>query len=199
MSSILYEPEEITTSYLEKTTDFETRLKFDPITYQHSLNVASLSIQMLRLSRYDFDEDLVYYAGLFHDIGKSIMPLSILKKENPLNRDEFNQIKEHSKQGFRILQKYKFPSDVLFAALLHHERYDGSGYPIGFIGKEIPVIARIINICDVYDALTSDRPYRKAYSAKESLQIMENSSEQYDPELVDIFFSNFTQLKKGNS
>ncbi len=195
MNSILYEPDEAANSYLEKVTDFEARLKFDSITYQHSLNVASLSIQLLKQSRYDFDEILIYYAGLFHDIGKSITPLPILKKQDLLNRDEFNQIKEHSKQGFRILQKYKFPSDVLFAALLHHERYDGSGYPIGFIGKEIPVIARIINICDVFDALTSDRPYRKAYSVKESLQIMENSKEQYDPELFEIFFSKFVDLK----
>lgn len=199
MNSILYEPEETANSYLEKITDFESRLKFDSITYQHSLNVASLSIQLLKQSRYDYDEILVYYAGLFHDIGKSITPLSILKKENPLSRDEFNQIKEHSKQGFRILQKYKFPSDVLFAALLHHEKYDGSGYPIGFIGKEIPVIARIVNICDVFDALTSDRPYRKAYSVKEALQIMENSKEHYDPELIDIFYSKFTELKRNQT
>jgi putative nucleotidyltransferase with HDIG domain len=199
MNSILSEPEGLSGNYLEKVADFEAKLKFDSITYQHSLNVASLSIQLLKQSRYEYDEVLIYYAGLFHDIGKSIMPLTILKKENPLNRDEFNQIKEHAKQGFRILQKYKFPSEVLFAALLHHEKYDGSGYPIGFIGKEIPAIARIVNICDVFDALTSDRPYRKAYSVKEALQIMENSKEQYDPELFEVFLSKFAdkKIKKG--
>jgi len=195
MSSVLYESDGSSINYLEKVADFEAKLKFDTTTYRHSLNVASLSIQLLKESRYDLDEVLIYHAALFHDIGKSIMPLTILKKENPLSRDEFSQIKEHAKQGFRILQKYKFPSDVLFAALLHHEKYDGSGYPIGFIGKEIPVIARIVNICDVFDALTSDRPYRKAYSVKEALQIMENSREQYDPELYDIFIAKFADNK----
>lgn len=199
MSSILYETDGSSVNYLEKVADFEAKLKFDTTTYQHSLNVASLSIQLLKESRYDLDEVLIYNAALFHDIGKSIMPLTVLKKENPLSRDEFSQIKEHAKQGFRILQKYKFPSDVLFAALLHHEKYDGSGYPIGFIGKEIPVIARIVNICDVFDALTSDRPYRKAYSVKEALQIMEDAREQYDPELFDIFITKFADNKINKS
>jgi putative nucleotidyltransferase with HDIG domain len=199
MSSILYEQERYSDSYLEKVADFEAKLKFDPITYQHSLNVAHLAIQLLKQSHYEYDEVLIYYAGLFHDIGKSIMPLTVLKKENRLTCDEFNQIKEHAKQGFRILQKYKFPSDVLFAALLHHEKYDGSGYPIGFIGKEIPMIARIVNICDVFDALTSDRPYRKAYSAEEALQIMENTREQFDPELFEIFFTRVVNRKIAKS
>lgn len=187
MYSLLYESDGSSADYLDKVSDFESKLKFDPMTYQHSLNVARLSVQLAKQSNYDLDEAMIYYAGLFHDIGKSIMPLTILKKETRLSRDEIGQIKEHAKHGFRILQKYKFPSDVLFAALLHHEKYDGSGYPIGFIGKEIPVIARIISICDVFDALTSDRPYRKAYSIKESMQIMDNARNQFDPELIDVF------------
>ncbi|MBP6491985.1 MAG: HD domain-containing protein [Clostridia bacterium] len=189
MSSFISEPANRSTSYLEKVSDFESKLKFDPITYQHSLNVASLSLQLAKQSPYNLDDVTIYYAGLFHDIGKTIMPISILKKEKQLSRDEFLQIKEHARQGFRILQKYKFPSDILFGALLHHEKYDGSGYPIGFIGKEIPIIARIINICDVFDALTSDRPYRLAYSVEEALHIMENTREQFDPELIQVFFT----------
>lgn len=199
MSSILLEQERFTDSYLEKVAAFESKLKFDSITYQHSLNVAHLSIQLLKHSRYDYDELLVYYAGLFHDVGKSIMPITVLKKENKLTRDEYNQIKEHAKQGFRILQKYKFPSDVLFAALLHHEKYDGSGYPIGFIGKEIPVIARIINICDVFDALTSNRPYRKAYSLEAAIQIMQSTREHFDPELLDIFLTAVVNRKDSKN
>lgn len=185
----LYEPEERVTEYLEKVADFEEKLKFDPTTYRHCLNVASWSVQLVKNSRYELDEVVVYYAGLFHDIGKSMISLAVLDKEKELDRDEFNTIKEHARHGFRILQKYKFPSDVLFAALLHHEKYDGSGYPIGFMGKEIPLIARIVNVCDVFDALTSERPHRKAYSIKEALQIMENSRKQFDPELLDIFFT----------
>ena len=187
MSSILYESEDIENKYLEKITDIETQLRFDSITYKHSQNVANLSVQLLKNSPFDMDEFLIYYAGLFHDIGKSILPQTILNKKNPLTQDEFNQIKDHPKQGFRILQQYKFPSEILFATLLHHEKYDGSGYPIGFIGKEIPAIARIMNICDIYDALTSDRPYRKAYSVSEAIKIIEKSREQYDPELLEVF------------
>ncbi|MEL7659121.1 MAG: HD domain-containing phosphohydrolase, partial [Bacillota bacterium] len=187
MSSILYEPEESENQYLEKISDFERKLKFDSITYRHSLNVARLSVQLLKHSHLDADEILIYHAGLFHDIGKSFMSQMILNKVRPLTRDEYSQIKDHTKQGFRILQKYKFPSDILFAALLHHEKYDGSGYPIGFIGKEIPAIARIVNICDTYDALTSERPHRKAYTVSKALQMIENSKEEYDPELLEAF------------
>jgi putative nucleotidyltransferase with HDIG domain len=181
--------------YLEKVADFEVKLKFDAMTYQHSLNVANLSVQLSKQSPYDMDEVLLYYSGLFHDIGKSMTAPGILGKEAPLSIEEFSQLKEHPKQGFRILQKYSFPSDVLFSALLHHEKYDGSGYPIGFIGKEIPAAARIVSICDVFDALTSDRPYRKAYSEHEALQIMENSRSQFDPELIDIFFTKYEDKK----
>lgn len=195
MNSMKYDHEGSSANYLYKVADFESKLKFDTTTYHHSLSVAGLSVQLLNQSKYNLDKNLVYYAGLFHDIGKSITPITVLEKENPLSPDEFEQIKEHAKHGFRILQKYKFPSDVLFAALLHHERYDGSGYPIGFTGEEIPVIARIVNICDVFDALTSDRPYRKAFSFKNALQMMEQDKEQYDPELADIFLTGVADKK----
>lgn len=195
MSIFLYEQERHSDSYLEKVPDFESKLKFDPLTYRHSLNVAHLSVQLLKQSRYEYDKDLLYYAGLFHDVGKAIMPLTVLKKQNRLTRDEFNEIKEHARQGFRILQRNKFPSDILFVALLHHEKYDGSGYPIGLIGKEIPVAARIVSICDVFDALTSDRPYRKAYPIEDAIQIMENTKEQFDPELIDIFINGIARAK----
>ena len=150
---------------------------------------------MSKQTVYELDEFLVYYSGLFHDIGKSITPLSVLGKEKPLIFDEFSQIKEHAKLGFRILQEYKFPSEILFAALLHHEKYDGNGYPIGFKGKEIPLIARIISICDVFDALTSNRPYRKEYTLIEALKIMKDSKEQFDPELLDLFFTKYEEKK----
>ncbi len=195
MINIMHESEAPSAAYLDKVAEFEAKLKFDPVTYQHSQNVAGLSIQLVKNSRYELDETLIYYAGLFHDIGKSITPLTVLKKSNSLSHDEFTQVKEHAKQGFRILQKYKFPSEVLFAALLHHEKYDGSGYPIGFVGKEIPLVARMVNICDVYDALTSDRPYRNAYSSDEALQIMENSKSHFDPELFEVFITSILERK----
>lgn len=176
-------------SYLKKVADFEAQLKFDWHTYQHSLHVANLSVQLARHSSCTLDEVTVYYAGLFHDIGKTLIPLELLNKSAPLTGNEFAQMKEHPKLGFRILQPYPFPADILFSALLHHEHFDGTGYPVGFIGKEIPAAARIVSICDVFDALTADRPYRAAYSEYAALEIMEYSRAQFDPEFFDLFLT----------
>jgi len=189
MSNPINKPNQFSEKEWSRFAVLEPRIKFDSVNYRHSVNVANLSTRLLDKSRHKLDEKLVYYAGLYHDIGKSIMPITILKKEIPLSSEEFDQLKEHARQSFRILQKYDFPPEILFAALLHHEKYDGSGYPIGLRGEEIPVIARIITICDVFDALTSEKPYRNAYSPKEALQIMDQSNSQYDPELFHQFLS----------
>ena len=189
MSNPINKPNQPSEKEWSRLAVLEPRIKFDSVNYRHSVNVANLSTRLLDKSRHKLDEKLVYYAGLYHDIGKSIMPITIIKKEIPLSFEEFDQLKEHARQGFRIIQKYDFPPEILFAALLHHEKYDGSGYPIGLRGEEIPAIARIITICDVFDALTSEKPYRNAHSQKKALQIMEQSSSQYDPDLFHQFLS----------
>lgn len=176
-------------SYLEIIPYLENKLKFDSTTYYHSLNVACLCCLLLHKLDYPASNNLLlYYGGLFHDIGKTIVPTGILGKDHPLAIHEFDQIKEHPKLGFKILQKNNFPPEILFAALFHHEKYDGSGYPMGFEREEIPMIARIVNVCDVFDALTSDRPYRKAYSINKALHIMADSEGQFDPNIFSTLY-----------
>ncbi len=126
-------------------------------------------------------------AGL-HDIGKINIPNSILDKEGELTEYEFDQIKLHSLYSGEILKVLKKFNEVTTASLYHHERYDGNGYPNGLVGKEIPLFARIISIADAFDAMTTDRPYRKSMSLEDALEeLVKNKYTQFDPFLVDKF------------
>jgi len=163
--------------------------KLDLITYRHSISVANLALMFVDFCGYDLDPDAVYYAGLYHDIGKYHIDPDILNKPSKLNEEEFEEIKKHPEIGYRMLKDTDLSDMVLDAALYHHEKYNGQGYPFGLAGDEIPLIARIIQICDVFDALTSDRPYRKGHKPEESLRIMQNTKEHYDPVLFHAFIS----------
>jgi len=116
-----------------------------------------------------------------------------------LNDDEFEIIKKHSILGYDIMKKFLMPVEMQYAALYHHERWDGKGYPMKLKEQEIPLVARIISICDVFDALTSDRPYRKAFSIDEALNIMNDSKNQFDQELLKLFFDNLSSIISKNS
>lgn len=181
-------------SFQNMVTYLKEKLKFDPVTYKHSMNVASMCVQMMKQSDYNINKDLMYYAGLFHDIGKTKVTTAILKKDGKLTYFEFDQMKNHTTQGYKILLKHHFPSEIFLAAHLHHEKYDGTGYPLGLIADEAPIVARIVSICDVFDALTSDRPYRKAYSTDKALKIMTDSSSQFDPDLLTILTTNYSGI-----
>lgn len=133
-----------------------------------------------------------------HDVGKIVVSDAILKKTSRLTPEEFEQIKEHARSGGVIARRIlsgitdesylKFASDI---ATYHHERWDGKGYPEGLKGEEIPLCARIMAIADVYDALTSERCYKKAIPPKEAVKIIkEESGTHFDPKLVDIFLKN---------
>lgn len=176
-------------SKLKAIPYLEAKLKADSSTYEHCKNVANLSLRLVKQTNLNIDEALIYYSGLFHDIGKTVIIPELLNKKEPLSDWEYQQIQEHSTLGFQILQRFHLPAEILYAALLHHEKYDGSGYPMGYTGGKIPVIARIVHISDVFDALTSDRPYRKALSIQETLNIMEKSKRDFNPELYSVFLS----------
>lgn len=169
-------------------------LEFDSYTYKHSLNVAYYSLQFLKYTSCNIDESLVYYAGLFHDIGKTKINLQVLRKRESLMKYEMDIIKTHSVLGFEILSENKVPHEISLTALFHHERYDGTGYPYGLMGDQIPPIAQIISICDVFDALTSNRPYRNAFSGENALGIMRSISEQFNPGLLRDFFDNIHSI-----
>jgi diguanylate cyclase (GGDEF)-like protein/PAS domain S-box-containing protein len=131
---------------------------------------------------------LVEQAAILHDLGKIGISDNILLKEGKLTDEEFEHIKEHPKIGADIIRPIQFLRGLIPLILYHHERWDGRGYPCGLKGEEIPVGARVIAIADVYQALTSDRPYRKAFSKEKAIDMIKNSSgSQFDPKIVKAF------------
>jgi len=143
------------------------------------------------------DMRFIEHASMLHDLGKIGISEKILLKKGPLTKREFAKIKEHPKIGVDIIRPIQFFHSLLPLILYHHERWDGKGYPFGLKGNEIPIGARIIAIADVYEALRSDRPYRKALSEKKALKIIKDSSgRQFDPKVVDVLIE---VLKKGKA
>jgi diguanylate cyclase (GGDEF)-like protein/putative nucleotidyltransferase with HDIG domain len=136
-------------------------------------------------------------AGLLHDIGKIAIDEKLLNKSGKLDKDEFELIKKHSEVGYRILSTLNDMSDIAEIALSHHERWDGKGYPRGLKEQEIPYLARIVSIVDAYDAMTSERSYRKPlfeYDAKQ--EILNNAGTQFDPYLAERFVNRVLEIKK---
>jgi putative nucleotidyltransferase with HDIG domain len=177
---------------LEKTSE-TTLIAFsraldarDQDTEGHSERVAGLAVEIGR--EMDFDEaDLssLRLAGLLHDIGKIGIPDAILHKPGPLDEQEWMIMRNHPKTGHDILQNVPFLSPALDAILHHHEKINGKGYPDGLCGSTISLPARILAVVDVYDALTSNRPYRLAFSQEKTLRIIEEEAGQhFDPGVV---------------
>jgi HD-GYP domain-containing protein (c-di-GMP phosphodiesterase class II) len=124
-----------------------------------------------------------------HDLGKIGIRDDILLKQGPLNDEEWSILKQHPRIGAEILAPIHSLADIIPALASHHERIDGKGYPEGLKGSQIPLLARMIAVADTYDALTSDRPYRKGFSNDEALKIIEDiTGTQLCPECVQCFF-----------
>jgi len=144
---------------------------------------------------YNWDIGLVLRASQLHDVGKIAVKEEILKKNGKLTEDEFAEIKKHPLCGEEIIEKIKqntteheFLEHARIFALTHHEKWDGSGYPKGLKGQKIPLHGRLMAIVDVYDALVSDRPYKKAFSHEDAIKIISDSSgTHFDPDLVGVF------------
>ncbi|GAB6168673.1 HD-GYP domain-containing protein [Clostridium carnis] len=162
----------------------------DFYTYEHSVNVAILSLVLGISLRLNKDDLLALCVGsLLHDIGKVFIPKEIITKEGPLTHDEFEIIKTHSIKGYNYLkEKDSISLDSKMIILQHHERVNGLGYPDGLSNDKINKFARIVAISDVYDALTSDRCYRKAMCASDALEyIMCHAGTLFDFDMVKIF------------
>jgi response regulator RpfG family c-di-GMP phosphodiesterase len=139
---------------------------------------------------------LLEYAALVHDVGKIGIQEQILNKPGPLTPWESSQMKMHPVYSRNILSPVAYLREALPDVYYHHERYDGGGYPEGLKGEAIPIGARIISICDSYDAMSSDRSYRSAMPEQDILEILKRMrGTQFDPALVDLFLENFAEIK----
>jgi len=161
----------------------------DPNTYGHSRRVSEYSSALAEALGLDPDmKDRIRLAALLHDIGKIGTPEVILDKETGLDPEEIARMRNHPYVGAHMIENIKKMQDISQWICLHHERWDGTGYPLGLKGEEIPIASRIIAVADFYDAITSDRPYRKAISKSEAIGIMRGlSGKHFDPAVLDVF------------
>jgi len=161
----------------------------DPYTAHHSLRVTRIAVWLARHLGFNSQETAALRtAGLLHDIGKIGISEAILNKPGPLTPEERAVITTHPLIGERIVAPLKLRPEEREIILLHHERWDGTGYPRGLAGPEIPLLCRIISLADVYDALTSDRPYRRRFTPAEALaEIEAQAGRQFDPDLSRRF------------
>jgi putative nucleotidyltransferase with HDIG domain len=161
----------------------------DKETEGHTQRVTTLSMQLARLMGID-DEKLVHVrrGALLHDIGKMGVPDGILMKPGKLTDEEWAVMKQHPRLAYEMLAPIDYLRDALDIPHYHHEKWDGSGYPAGMTGEQIPFAARIFAVVDVYDALTSDRHYRKAWTKEKALEhIRTESGKHFDPKVVEAF------------
>jgi putative nucleotidyltransferase with HDIG domain len=202
--SMLNSISKIASSYLElkksakNKQEFQTNIVlslvkaieyYDPYTRGHSERVATYSAMLakkLGLSKEIINK--IYWASLVHDVGKIFVTRAVLNKVSFLTPEEFNEIKKHSEKGEEILKETKGMSEISKIVRYHHERWDGSGYPDGLKGEAIPLESRIIALGDSFDAMTSDRPYRKRMSLEEAYEDIRSYKDTfYEASLVDAF------------
>lgn len=187
----------------------------DGYTGKHIRDIRTLTFLLARAyaEQYGVDDpkfvERLKFASAFHDIGKIVIPTEILKKPGPYTPEERKIIESHTTYGASVLEDavaHHPENEVLKTCygvvLYHHERWDGSGYPFGLKGEEIPLSARIVAVADVFNALTSDRHYRSAYSLDEAFRIMEQEKERFDPRVFNILWEYckfFEVVKKKRS
>lgn len=186
----LRQAEEITSAYDLTLEGWAKALELrDKETEGHSRRVSDLTRHLV--SKFGIPEsELVHiHRGvLLHDIGKMGVPDQILKKTGPLNEDEWYEMRKHPQYAYDLMHPIAFLRPALDIPFCHHEKWDGSGYPRGLKGEQIPLAARVFAIVDVYDALSSDRPYRSAWPKPKVLDYLrEQSGKHFDPKVVDAF------------
>lgn len=169
---------------------------YDDVTYIHSINVALICNVLGTWSHFtDKDLETVTLCGLFHDIGKMTIPEEIMKKPSKLTAEEYITMKEHTVHGYNVLSPLDINIHIKMAAMMHHERCDGSGYPLGLQGKQIDKFAKIVMIADVYDAMTSARVYRGPLCPFEVISVFEDEGlTKYEPKYIMTFLDHIMQL-----
>ncbi len=172
----------------------------DAETANHTIRVAHYS--KILAKKYGLEEtlqEIIFYAAPFHDIGKVGIPDAILLKKDRLSEEEFFIMKTHVKIGGEILANTKSPYLIEGEKIArnHHEKWDGSGYPLGLKGNDIPISARIVTVADVFDALTSIRPYKKSWSFEDAiLFLIDEKDKHFDPTLIDLFIESINEVKE---
>jgi putative nucleotidyltransferase with HDIG domain len=167
----------------------------DPYTRGHSARVTAIAEAIARRLEWDQAQlELLHLGGPLHDVGKLGVSEEVLVKPGELDDEELAQIREHPKLGARILLRIASLRGALPYVLYHHERWDGSGYPTGRSGEQIPLEARVLAVADAFDAMTSDRPYRPALDRDEALaEVGRCAGTQFDPEIVRVFLELFVE------
>jgi len=165
---------------------------YDESTWDHSNRIAYYAIHLAKeLGMSAEEREHVYMAALLHDVGKTSIPQSILNKSSCLTDEEFRLIQQHPLLGYEKLIRHdilKEKTQILMGVLHHHERWDGKGYPYRLRGEEIPLLARILTVVDAFDAMTSNRVYKKGLSVGEALrEIQRNIGTQFDPQVAQMF------------
>lgn len=174
--------------------------QYDDLTYAHMMNVSLICRVLAEWLHFSpEDVEMATLCGLFHDIGKLAIPDSIIKKPDKLTDEEYRIIKTHTKEGFDILQKQKINDHIKMAALMHHERCDGGGYPLGVQGGRIDKFAKIVAIADVYDAMTAARVYRGPLCPFTVIEIFEKEGlQRYETEYILCFLENVVLTYMNN-
>ncbi|HHY90528.1 MAG TPA: HD-GYP domain-containing protein [Clostridiales bacterium] len=173
----------------------------DDYTYKHSVEVCMLSVMIgkwLNLSSEQLSQLAI--SALLHDIGKSKIPLEILNKPGKLTAEEFELVKKHTIFGYEMIKNAgDIPESIAYGILQHHERRDGSGYPYGLKGEEIHLFGRIIAVADIFDAMTSERVYKRKESPFKTAEILEDSRfKKLDPHICSVFLDNISKFYVGN-
>lgn len=174
---------------------------YDDYTYNHSFGVSILSIAIgLSLGLKTSELYDLGFCALLHDIGKMDIPIGIIAKPAKLTKDEFEIVKTHPEKGAEFFLKHRLASQKICEGVLtHHEKIDGTGYPRGLKGKQIPLFGRIISVADVYDALTSVRPYRKPSPPAEAIEyIMGGCENAFDISIVEAFLKKVSPYPVGS-
>lgn len=181
---------EIEKSYIETVEAFGVFLDLrDNNTLNHTVRVTDLTLRLARALRVSGSQfRAIHYGALLHDIGKIGIPDMVLLKPEPLDPGERKIIEMHPQLAYERLAHIDFLKEAITIPYSHHEKFDGTGYPRGLKGEEIPIEARIFSVCDVYDALTNERPYRKPWSKEKAIEyIKSEKGKSFDPEIVDKF------------
>ncbi len=171
--------------YLDKLEEYKIKDELK----NHMLRVSKYAELLADLMCLDIEKiKQIKKGALLHDLGKVLIGESILNKPSELTPEEFAIMKEHSKLGLKVLKKKDEGSIVENIILFHHEKWNGTGYPFGLKGRNIPIEARIVSVVDYYDALTSDRVYKSKLSHEKALEILRNESGQrFDPDIISMF------------